>query len=399
MKNGLEWSLAALLVLTTASLGGTPALAWSVAGAAASALLIAALCGGALRQHGVLLFLAWPAVFLGYAALSLWYGAVPARSQFFLAQWTGYFAAAAVAFVCVRRGGGRILIRTLVWLAAGQALLGVAQYLTGYRKILWYEKTRYLEDATGTYINHNHFAGLLVLALAPALGLAAARLLGGKRSGVLYSGIAVLLLLGLLFSRSRMGIAAGLAAFLFFGAYLWAKLPRRRGAPVMALIPLAALVYGAWIGLGPVAWRFAQTVERPDDRLTIWKDSWRLVEQRPLFGWGAGTFPAVYAAVRTEPSDLRWMEAHNDYLQLLCELGVVGVGLFFGPLFLLVGRLARQAWRASGLQGRGKAALAASLAAILLHEMVDFHLYIPANAFWILTLAGMGYAQAIRRAG
>jgi O-antigen ligase len=361
MKNGLEWSLAALLVLTTAALGGTPALAWSLAGSAVSALLIVALCRGAL--------------------------------QFFLAQWTSYFAAGFVAFDCVRRGGGRILIRTLIWLAAAQALFGVLQYLTGFRRIFWYEKTRYLEDATGTYVNHNHFAGLLVLALAPALALGVARLLAGKPRGRLYCGVAVLLLLGLLFSRSRMGIAAGLAAFIFFGAYLWAKLPRRRAVSVIAVIPLAALVYGAWIGLGPVASRFARTVQQPDDRLTIWTDSWRLVEQRPLFGWGAGTFPAVYGTVRTEASDLRWMEAHNDYLQFLCELGVVGLLLFFVPLFVLVGRLTRRAWRSTGLESRGRAALAASLAGILLHELVDFHLYIPANAFWIMTLVGMGYAQ------
>jgi hypothetical protein len=68
-----------------------------------------------------------------YAAASISYSAAPARSIYFVAQWGVYFGAACVAFDAARRGGGRVLMRTLVWLAAAEALFGLIQYLTGWR--------------------------------------------------------------------------------------------------------------------------------------------------------------------------------------------------------------------------------------------------------------------------
>ncbi len=399
MKRALESGLAATATAAVCALGATPALAWSAAGAAASALLIAAIWTGALRDPQTRRFLLWPVAFLAYASLSLWYGAVPARTVFFLSQWGAYFSAAVVGFHVVRQGGGRILMRTLVWLASAEALFGLVQYLTGYRQVFWYQKTRYLDDATGTFINHNHFAGFLVLALGPALALGVARLLSRRPRGPLYLGAAALMLLAVVFSRSRMGLVAALATVAAFAVYVAVKTRRRTVTAAVVLIPLIVLAYASWIGLQPVTGRFAQMASpESEPRLVIWKDTWNLVKQRPWFGWGAGTFPAVYPLVRTEPSDLRWMEAHNDYLQVLCELGVAGVLLLFGPLIALAGRLARNALRAPVLEGRGQAAIAASLVGILLHEFTDFHLYVPANALWILLLAGMGAARLTGRA-
>jgi O-antigen ligase len=396
----LEWGLLAALVASVLALGGTPALAWSSVGVAVSALFLTALWRGALQDATVRRFLLWPAAFLVYTAVAITYSAVPARSVFYLSQWGVYFAGAFVAFVCMRSGGGALLRRGLVCLAAIESMYGLFQYLAGYHKIFWYQKTKYLEEATGTYLNHNHFAGLLTMALPPALAFGVPRLLGKKSSGLIYCGTAGLLLLGIVFSKSRMGIAAAFIALVCFGIYLARKTRRRIVLAWVVLLPIVTLAYGVWIGLGPVERRFAD-VARPgylntEGRLTIWKDTWTLVRQRPWFGWGPGTFPAVYPLARTEPSDLRWMEAHNDYLQFLCELGIVGFVLFFAPLFVLIALLMKKAWRQPYLDGRWEAALAASLIAVLAHCSMEFHLYVPANALLIMVLAGMGSGACSR---
>ncbi len=387
----IEWALLAIASATTCALGGTPALAWSSAGAAVC--LLAALAGFRGDSSGLGWFLRAPALLLGYALLRIPWSAVPARSVYWIALWASYVAAASVAFLCERRNGAGVLRFGLIGLAAFEAAYGLFQYLTGHQQIFWFAKTKYLEDATGTFLNHSHFAGLLTLALGPTLAAAVTR----KSAGGLYWLAAALLLLAAVFSRSRAGIVCALAAALACGAYLAVVTQRRQVVFVAALLLFATAAYGAWIGLDPVAHRFL-FFDRPgyldeEGRLTLWRDTWQLVKLRPWLGWGPGTFPAVYPLARTEPSDLRWMEAHNDYLQIWCELGLVGAAMLFVPWWSLIGLLLRNSWRARDAWG---GAMALSLAAVLAHSAVDFHLQVPANALWLAIVTGVAAGRCLR---
>ena len=388
-----EWGLLLAASGLVISLGGTHPLAWSSVGLAVLALFVTSLWRGLLEQEGIVVAGLWPALFLVYCGLCVFRSSVPARSVFFVSQWSIYVAAAAVGFFCLRRGGGETLRVGLIALGAAESLFGLYQFLTGCKWIFWYEKIKYLEDATGTYINHNHFAGFLIMVLPLTLVTGVS---GQRSNGIMYLGAAGLMILALLFSRSRMGLVAGLVPLALLGVYFFTKMRRRFAAAALLAVPLVVLLYGAWIGLKPVGERF-QFLAQPgyltaEGRLTIWKDTWQLVRQRPLLGWGPGTFPSLYPTVRTEPSDLRWMEAHNDYLQLLAELGVIGLLLFLVPMAALWRSLARQAWREDGLTGAMEAAIAASMAGLLVHSLTDFHLYVPANAMLLMILAGMGAA-------
>lgn len=387
----IEWALLAIAIGTTFALGGTPALAWSSAGAAVS--LLAAIAWSRGESAGLAWFLRAPALLLVYAAIRIPWSEVPARSVYWVSLWISYVAAASVAFLCERRTGAAVLRYGLIGLAVCEAAYGLFQYLSGHQQIFWYVKTRYLEDATGTYLNHSHFAGLLTLAIGPTLAAAVTR----RSSAGLYWLAAVVLLLAVEFSRSRAGIVCALAAAVACGAYLAAITRRREVAAAVVLFLVATAGYGVWIGLDPVAHRFL-FFERPgylneEGRLTIWRDTLRLVELRPWWGWGPGTFPAVYPLVRTEPSDLRWMEAHNDYLQITSELGLVGAAILFVPWWSLIGLLFVAAWRA---RDAWSGAIALSLAAVLVHSAVDFHLQVPANALWLAIVTGVAAGRLLR---
>jgi O-antigen ligase len=103
--------------------------------------------------------------------------------------------------------------------------------------------------------------------------------------------------------------------------------------------------------------------------------------QKPILGWGLGAFPEVYPRYRTFYTNLYINEAHNDYLQLLVEMGVLG----FVTMVWFLGVIYYRALKKIGSWSNdpnGTLALIAMLGVtgILVHSFVDFNLQIPANA-------------------
>ena len=82
---------------------------------------------------------------------------------FKLLAYLAAFVLAAYAFEA--REGKNVFTPGLIVLGSLEAAYGMVQYLTGYQKIFGFTKQFYTDDATGTYINHNHFAGFLELVI------------------------------------------------------------------------------------------------------------------------------------------------------------------------------------------------------------------------------------------
>jgi O-antigen ligase len=122
-------------------------------------------------------------------------------------------------------------------------------------------------------------------------------------------------------------------------------------------------------------------------RLTIARDSLRMWKQRPLLGWGLGTFPEVYPQFRSFYTSFFVNQAHNDYAQLLTETGLAGfaIALWFLVLVFRRARVKLENWPETA---NGVLTLAALLGCvgILVHSFLDFNLQIPANAalFYVL---------------
>jgi O-antigen ligase len=306
-------------------------------------------------------------------------------------------------------GRGSILLRTLVIIGLFEACYGLVQYLAGWQYIFTYRKVFGADDATGTYINHNHFAGLLEMVLPFVLAGVLFRhrsnanlgirrklavMLGSERNFRVLAQVMVLavLSLALVFSRSRMGIAAGLSGLLLVGGLQTLRYRKGSAVAMLLVLLLVPVCYASWVGVEAVTARFemlgrAGAMER--DRLPIWRDSLRAIGDFKWTGTGLGTYEWASLHYQTSFLSNRYEHAHNDYLEFAAEIGTPAAALLFAGLWVLLLRAARTAVRSSH---RSAAILAAgsagALAAVLLHSVTDFNLQIPANALLFCWVAG-----------
>ena len=311
----------------------------------------------------------------------------------------GFYAAAWLA----GRGDARR------WLVAGLVALGVLAALYGLGKYVAVHSPAY--DATGPYVNRNHFAGLLEMLLPLALALAVARRSGREPASgeslrwwltrpeaqkiLLGLAAAAVLFAALLFSRSRMGLLSTLAALLLMGG-VWVG-SERGGGRRLAVVSLGVMVATAaalavWIGVDPVVARFESGGLADTGRLPIWSDTLRLLRANLWLGTGGGTFARAYPAVQTAHLGGFVLHAHNDYLEHVVELGLPGALWLWGGIAAVYFRTLRALRR--GVESRRRPWLwgcAGSLTALLLHSLADFNLYIPANALVFAVVLGLAY--------
>jgi O-antigen ligase len=190
-----------------------------------------------------------------------------------------------------------------------------------------------------------------------------------------------------------------MAAFAVQMAILAGILISQRKGRRVALLFGVFLVIGvallAWLGGGELARRMASihTEARGELsgglRMTVNRDALKMFAHKPWLGWGLGVFPDIYPQFRTFHTNFFVNEAHDDYLQLLVEMG----GLGFATMLWFVIVMYRGALKKLGNWPEdinGAVALAAMLGAtgILVHGFVDFNLQIPANAalFYVMCI-------------
>jgi O-antigen ligase len=293
-----------------------------------------------------------------------------------------------------------IVAAPLIAVATLQAALGLLQAVLGAASAAG--------GSTGSYANRNHFAGLLEMCLPFAVMGAVAAFYGSRsrsrrdtplKSALQASGLllcAAVMLLAVVASLSRMGFIAALAGLAVMGSLALARgrAGLLRWLPAAAII-LAALAAFILLPTDQLIARFSDISSGEEissnDRALIWGDTLRLIGAYPIFGCGLGAFESALLPFKAVAPLLTVDYAHNDYLQLLAELGILG----FAPLlFLAVVVYARAVRHAMRLRGGPPAylalATAGALTAIAIHSLADFNLYVPANAMltvWLGALA------------
>lgn len=345
--------------------------------------------------------------------------ASPHETEVALLKFAAYLAAFALgAYFFDSQKRNSVLVRGLIYLGCFEAVYGIIQYLTGWQKIFTYTKQFDVFEATGTYINRDHFAGCLELILPFVFAAAFYRFqvwserhhdaasdsTSYARRSVLpqscfYLFVMVILAIALIFSRSRGGILT--ATFAIVAMALMSQLMTRRKAwSITVFLFLACLVgYILWIGLDPVLARFEMMRDpnylQLEGRVTIWKDALRLVREYPLTGTGLGTFKVVYRRYQTSLVNFFVDHAHNDYVEFASETGIPGLLVFWTPILCLFGKMI-SSFLDDPRRYRRSITLACigSTLALLLHSVIDFNLQIPANALLFATVLGIGYKAA-----
>lgn len=325
-----------------------------------------------------------------YAPLTV----APPTTWIHLSRICGYAIAFFVARQLVRRSpfGPWTAVMPLVYVAAAQA---------GWA-LLTHEGNA-LELVSGSYPNRNHFAGLLEMTLPLAIGYSVSVLYRSGRRGVLAMtdvlkaivplGTALLLFTAVLLSSSKGGTIACLLS-LFFMAALWLGrgLPGPRRWPFLALLTLLLLVVFIFLTPSNLVERFGEAAAAQDSegRVPIWRDTLRLIAAYPIFGVGFGAFFPAFLRYQFAGVGLAWTNTHNDYLQLLSELGIVG---FIAPALLLMslfGRAVDAASEPEATEARFVGlACAGGLLAILVHSLTDFNTYVTSNGLVLAWTAGV----------
>lgn len=273
--------------------------------------------------------------------------------------------------------------------------------------------TPYKDATTGTFVNRNHLAGYLEMSLAAGIGLLMAglesghpdmswrersrrllrALLGGKARVRLFL---VVMVIALVMTHSRMGNSAFFASMgisALVGVLIYRKVSRSLVFLFASMIVIDLFIISAWFGLDKLATRIEQTRISEEVRLDVNANAWPWFEEHWLSGSGAGSFGSQFPAYRTADVGPFFDFAHNDYLQILGEYGVIG-SVFFVLMVtssLWAAITAQRQRQNQVLRGMAFAAMM-GITSLMIHASVDFNHYIPANAMLFTLLCAFAWA-------
>lgn len=253
----------------------------------------------------------------------------------------------------------------------------------------------------GPFVNQHHFAGFMEMTGA----LAAAFLFSNAvdRDKKLLIAIAALLMtVACILTSSRGGLACFTAGILFvvlmmrFGAdrnAVESRSSARNVGVAMAIFALIVVALVVFVGGDQSLLRGIGLQTASNDissgRLHFWTVAIKIFAAQPILGAGLDAFGVAFTQHDTWNGTFRVEQAHNEYLQLLAEGGIVALGCALAFVVILVRSSFRNIRRTSDplLKAIAIGALGGCIA-ILLHSLVDFPLRTPSNAFFFLMLAG-----------
>lgn len=285
-----------------------------------------------------------------------------------------------------------------------EAVYGLYETFSGHESVLWRSKIFHREFVTGTYLNRNHLAGLLEMALGIQFGfLIKAILFRHGLKAFLWSIVAMATLAAFAGTASRMGFLSFLIASLIALFILFFSLTRffakNRSEVFSLLIFLAVfsvlLTTVAWFGRDMIALRLKNWQEGMDSlqgRWLAWQNLLRMILERRWFGTGLGTFEWAFPEYQSEKLMMGWAHAHNDYLELTATLGLVGAAiLFISFAFLWIKTLKLLLRSPSQAFSPLSWGISWGTNSFLLHGFGDFNFSIPANITWLIILWAIQY--------
>jgi O-antigen ligase len=284
-------------------------------------------------------------------------------------------------------------LRTIVWVLVGvlawYAGSAMHSYLKGEFMFSEGEGVRRAVGVSSAVGDPNALAGLIV-GLLPFL-LAAIRFTRMIAARLLLLLVFPLAIATVIVTGSR----ASLLALVGIGIYYILQSKHK----ILVFACFVALLCAAWIGmpaeyqqryLSPARYAQGEELDASNElRVWVWKAGWRMFLDHPVLGVGAGQFRTAYGTVYSGREHGPWMQPHNLLIQVVCELGLVGLGVFA----YFVTQIVKSIWSvlqlknepAYGLNYQVAVACGAMLLGVLAVSFVGHTLYRP---YWYL-LGGM----------
>ena len=288
------------------------------------------------------------------------------------------------------------------------AVFAIVQNLTGADKLYWLRATHEQTMAMfGPYVNRNHYAGIMELLAPLSMGVALQEKVAWPKRGLAaFAGI--IMAASIVLSLSRGGMIAMVIELLFLVMVLYGVNRGKRTTLMLAAIFVVTLGFLAWLNGAGVVDRIGSVStdwksDFTEGRAAMARDTLHMFRQKPVMGWGLGTYASVYPQFRSFFTNDFIEHAHNDYVEVLAETGVLG---FAAVLWFLV-QLYRTGFRKIRRQ-RAPWQSAMALATLtgctgfLVHGFTDFNFHIPANAalfFAFSALIGSYSREESERAG
>lgn len=268
--------------------------------------------------------------------------------------------------------------------------------------------------ANASFVYHNHLANYLALCLAAALGLLMYELATEKLASrwrerlrsfyelILSSKIivrlsAIVMVITLIMTQSRMGNAGFFISLTLIGIYAWFfyyRKPVHFNLLIISVLVLDMLIVGAMFGVERVAERMEATSFQSEVRDNVVVDSLPMLQEHLFTGSGLGSFYSTFPSYQPGIYHAFYDHAHNDYLQFLAEIGLIGSIPLFVAIISIV-YFAIQTMRQTDRSNKNKInravgfTVAIAVVHMALHSTVDFSLQAPANSLIFILLLSL----------
>ena len=238
------------------------------------------------------------------------------------------------------------------------------------------------ERMAGSFVNANHYAVILLAAYGIALAYALRR---NGMAGFLLHLFAAILLASAVLSKSRSVLLGAMATLLTIAISGGGRMRKILAASVVA----AAILLSPGMILGRLSDQVAGTEPFAFARTQIWASAARMIRGHPLGGVGLGAFGDYFKQFRPEKLYLMSTDyAHNEFVQVAAELGLIGVGLAIWALLALFAR-----FRARLNPDFDQYPLAICLVPIAISAFFDFTLHVPVIAVAAILCLLPNFAQ------
>ncbi len=310
------------------------------------------------------------------------------------------------------------LLYIIVFVGFTLAVLGIIQKYAWNGKMLWLWKPVQVSGPTGfgPYVNRNHFAGFMNLMIPLAVMLIISKsekvreraknevkkmkdYFDIERRAMLFFLIfmTVIMIVALFLSLSRGGVLSFAGAFIFLGFMMSKrKRGRRRANTIIAVSLLVGLL--TWFGWDPIIHRLETlkyVAQNPAAtvRVKVWSDTVEMFKDYPVSGTGIGTYANISHKFKSFKDDHLVGFAHNDYLQMLAEGGIIGIGIVVvSSVLFLSWIISRWKKRHDRFVVYVTLGCLAGIIGLLLSSITTFNFHLPANAFLFAVICALSFS-------